>query len=165
MLDRFRAWYEDENIATEVFLAVAAKQLSNPLDIHQRVHAVQAFSQLPQAASLAAANKRVSNILSKQQHSGEASVNRSLLQESAEQSLADAVDSLTAEVEPLLKQRNYTEALTRLAKLQEPVDQFFDDVMVMCDDDALRQNRLSLLLKLRNLFLEVADISLLVPAK
>ena len=165
MLDRFRAWYEDENIATEVFLAVAAKQLSNPLDIHQRVHAVQAFSQLPQAASLAAANKRVSNILSKQQHSGGASVNRSLLQESAEQSLADAVDSLTAEVEPLLKQRNYTEALTRLAKLQEPVDQFFDDVMVMCDDDALRQNRLSLLLKLRNLFLEVADISLLVPAK
>ncbi len=164
MLERFRAWYEDENIAPEVFLSVAAKNLGNPLDIHQRVHAVQAFSQLPEAAALAAANKRVSNILAREMGIGE-DVDSTLLTDPAEKNLALELSSLNDKVQPLLAQRDYTNALKQLARLREPVDRFFDDVMVMVDDAALRSNRLTLLLQLRNLFLEVADISLLVPAK
>ena len=165
MLERFRAWYEDENIAVEVFMSVAAKQLSNPLDIHQRVQAVHAFGQLPEASALAAANKRVSNILSKQGGAIAHTIDNALLEEGAEKALADALANLAEAVKPLLAERNYTDALKQLAQLQQPVDQFFDDVMVMAEDEALRNNRLALLQQLRNLFLEVADISLLVPAK
>ncbi|MFT7300017.1 MAG: glycyl-tRNA synthetase beta chain [Porticoccus sp.] len=165
-LDRFRSWYEDENIPTEVFQAVAARQLSNPLDIHQRVQAVHAFNQLAEAAALAAANKRVSNILSKQVDSTIAvEVDNTLLVDSAEKALALSLAELTTEVKPLLQDRDYTEALKQLARLRQSVDQFFDDVMVMVDDDTLRNNRLALLQQLRNLFLEVADISLLAPSK
>lgn len=165
MLDRFRAFYEDANIPAEVFQSVTAKQLSQPLDINQRVLAVNAFSQLPQAQALAAANKRVSNILSKQNASANASVNTALLQEDAEKTLAQAVDAKAGLVAPLFAAREYTKALALLADLQQPVDAFFDSVMVMCEDPALQQNRLALLTKLRGLFLEVADISYLVPAK
>jgi len=165
MLDRFRAFYEDANIPAEVFQSVTAKQLSQPLDINQRVLAVNAFSQLPQAQALAAANKRVSNILSKQQASANTTVNTALLQETAEKTLAQAVDTKAGLVAPLFAAREYTQALAILADLQQPVDAFFDSVMVMCEDPALQQNRLALLTKLRGLFLEVADISYLVPAK
>ncbi|MEH6467706.1 MAG: glycine--tRNA ligase subunit beta, partial [Porticoccus sp.] len=166
MIERFRAWYEDENIPTEVFQAVAARQLSNPLDIHQRVQAVHAFNQLSEAAALAAANKRVSNILTKQAGSAiPAEVDNTLLVDNAEKTLALSLAELTGEVKPLQQDRDYTDVLKHLAKLRQPVDQFFDDVMVMVDDDALRNNRLALLQQLRNLFLEVADISLLAPAK
>ncbi len=165
MLDRFRAFYEDANIPAEVFQSVTAKQLSQPLDINQRVLAVNAFSQLPQAQALAAANKRVSNILSKQNASANASVNTALLQEEAEKTLAQAVEAKASLVAPLFAAREYTKALALLADLQQPVDAFFDSVMVMCEDPALQQNRLALLTRLRGLFLEVADISYLVPAK
>jgi glycyl-tRNA synthetase beta chain len=166
MIDRFRAWYEDEKIPTEVFQAVAARQLSNPLDIHQRVQAVHAFNQLSEAAALAAANKRVSNILSKQAgNTIPVNVDNTLLTDSAEKALALSLAELTSEVKPLQQDRDYTEVLRQLARLRQPVDQFFDDVMVMVDDSALRNNRLALLQQLRNLFLEVADISLLAPAK
>ncbi|MCP5172909.1 MAG: glycine--tRNA ligase subunit beta [Pseudomonadales bacterium] len=166
MLDRFKSWYEDEKIASEVFQSVAAKQLSKPLDIHQRVQAVHAFSQLPEAAALASANKRVSNILSKQSAIDTSlSINPALLEAGAEQTLAADLSVLADKVEPLLRERRYTDALTKLAQLQKPVDQFFDDVMVMTDDEAVRNNRLNLLHKLRSLFLEVADISLLAPSK
>lgn len=166
MLDRFRAWYEDEKIPTEVFQAVAARQLSNPLDIHQRVQAVHAFNQLSEAAALAVANKRVSNILSKQTNNTiPVEVDNTLLIDSAEKALALSLAELTSEVKPLQLDRDYTEVLRQLARLRQPVDQFFDDVMVMVDDDALRNNRLALLQQLRNLFLEVADISLLAPVK
>lgn len=165
MLDRFRAFYEDANIPAEVFQSVTAKQLSQPLDINQRVLAVNAFSQLPQAQALAAANKRVSNILSKQHASANASVNTTLLQEEAEKTLAQAVEAKASLVAPLFAAREYTKALALLADLQQPVDAFFDSVMVMCEDPALQQNRLALLTTLRGLFLEVADISYLVPAK
>jgi glycyl-tRNA synthetase beta chain len=166
MIDRFRSWYEDINIPTEVFQAVAARQLSNPLDIHQRVQAVHAFNQLAEASALAAANKRVSNILAKQEgNTIPAEVDNTLLADNAEKALALSLAELASEVKPLQQDRDYTDVLKQLARLRQPVDQFFDDVMVMVDDEDLRNNRLALLQQLRNLFLEVADISLLVPAK
>ena len=166
MIDRFRSWYEDENIPTEVFQAVAAKQLSNPLDIHQRVQAVHAFNQLAESSALAAANKRVSNILAKQERNTiPAKVDNKLLADSAEKNLALSLAQLASEVKPLQQDRDYADVLKQLAKLRQPVDQFFDDVMVMVDDESVRNNRLALLQQLRNLFLEVADISLLAPAK
>ncbi len=163
MLERFRAWYEEAQIPGEVFQAVSAKGVTRPLDIDQRVRAVYLFSQLPQAQSLAAANKRVSNILAKS-GAPKAGLEQSLLQEPAEQKLAAAVEAKAAKVEPLFKERDYARALTALADLQAPVDAFFDQVMVMCEDPALQNNRLALLSQLRQLFLEVADISLLAPA-
>lgn len=165
MLDRFRAFYEDANIPAEVFQSVNAKQLSQPLDINQRVLAVNEFSKLPQAQALAAANKRVSNILSKQNASTNAVVHSDLLQEDAEKNLARAISGKAELVTPLFAKREYTKALAALADLQQPVDAFFDSVMVMCEDAALQKNRLALLQQLRGLFLEVADISYLVPAK
>jgi glycyl-tRNA synthetase beta chain len=165
MLERFRAFFEDANIPAEVFQSVTAKQLSQPLDINLRVLAVNEFSKLPQAQALAAANKRVSNILAKQNAAVSTDVNAALLQEDAEKNLAQAVSAKAAVVAPLFASREYTKALAALADLQQPVDAFFDSVMVMCDDQALQQNRLALLQQLRGLFLEVADISYLVPAK
>ncbi len=165
MLERFRAFFEDANIPAEVFQSVTAKQLSQPLDINQRVLAVNEFSKLPQAQALAAANKRVSNILAKHNAALSTEVNASLLQEDAEKTLAAAVSAKAAVVAPLFAAREYTKALAALADLQQPVDAFFDSVMVMSDDPALQQNRLALLQQLRGLFLEVADISYLVPAK
>ncbi len=165
MLDRFRAMFEDAQISAEVFQAVNAKQLSQPLDIHQRVLAVNEFSKLPQAQALAAANKRVSNILAKLTTAVSAEVNPALLQEDAENALFAAITNASAQAQPLFDTRQYQAALSQLANLQGPVDAFFDSVMVMADDPALQQNRLALLAKLRGLFLEVADISYLVPAK
>jgi len=165
MLDRFRAFYEDEHIPVEVFQAVNAKKITVPLDVDQRVHAVFEFSKLPQAQSLAAANKRVANILSKLPEQVTDALNSDLLQEDAEKKLAQAVAEKTALVAPLFAERRYTQALASLADLQQPVDDFFDSVMVMCEDQRLQKNRLALLQQLRGLFLQVADISYLVPAK
>lgn len=165
MIERFRAWYEEENISAEVFLAVSAKNLSRPLDINQRVQAVHRFSQLPEASALASANKRVSNILAKQGAGSELpAVQDNLLSEPAEQELARQVAAQQKIVQPLFAARKYREGLEQLAGLRAAVDAFFDSVMVMTDDEAVRNNRLALLSQLRNLFLEVADISLLAPA-
>jgi glycyl-tRNA synthetase beta chain len=166
MIERFRAWYEEDNIPAEVFKAVSARGLSQPLDIHRRVHAVHAFSQLPQAPALAAANKRVANILGKldSAHSfGDVSAN--LLVEPEEIALSTKIDALGGQCELLLAKGEYTQALTCLADLRAPVDDFFDGVMVNAEDYALRQNRLNLVKKLRDLFLGVADISALAVAK
>ncbi|MGL6159787.1 glycine--tRNA ligase subunit beta [Microbulbifer sp.] len=165
ILERFRARYEDQGIAAEVFMAVAARNLSRPLDIDNRVQAVHAFSQLPEAQALAAANKRVSNILAKLEGPAPTEVDESLLQEDAEKALYAAIQDARTQVEPLYAEALYTEGLAGLAGLRETVDSFFDHVMVMTDDEKLRDNRLALLAQLRALFLEVADISLLVPAK
>lgn len=165
MLDRFRAWYEDAQIAPEVFMAVSAKSLSQPLDIDNRVKAVQAFSQLPAAQALAAANKRVANILAKLDRQPGSQVDAALLQEPAEQALAQALKAQQVHTAPLFANSQYAEALTSLAGLQDSVDAFFDKVMVMAEEADVRNNRLALLQQLRALFLEVADISLLVPAK
>ena len=165
MLERFRAWYEEADIPPEVFKAVSANKPSRPLDIQRRVLAVHAFSQLPEAAALAAANKRVSNILDKLEQGftfGE--VNTSLLHDPAEQLLAQRLTELGSTSESHLGAGAYREALSCLAALQGPVDAFFDQVMVNTEDSALRCNRLNLLHALRERFLRVADISqLAVP--
>ncbi len=166
MIERFRAWYEDENIPAEVFKAVSARNISRPLDIQRRVQAVHAFSQLPEAQSLAAANKRVSNILGKLDDSYRFSeVSADLLSEPQEIALSQQIERLAETCGQHLAQDEYTEALACLAGLREPVDAFFDDVMVNVEDDDLRNNRLNLLKHLRDLFLGVADISLLVVGK
>ena len=162
MIERFRAWYEEEKIPVQVFKAVSARNLSRPLDIQHRVHAVHAFTQLPEAAALAVANKRVSNILGKLEADhkfGEVSTN--LLVEPQEKVLAEQLKALTETCRRHLDGNEYTEALACLAILREPVDAFFDGVMVNAEDAALRDNRLNLLRELRDLFLQVADISLL----
>jgi glycyl-tRNA synthetase beta chain len=167
IIERMRALCLDDNISAETFNAVAAKQLSVPLDIQQRALAVHHFAQLPEAASLAAANKRVSNILSKSavEMTVPSAVDTALLQEADEKTLAAALAEKQQQVSPLLAQRDYSGTLSALASLREPVDAFFDGVMVMADDAALRNNRLALLAQLRALFLQVADISQLVPDK
>ncbi|HMY39569.1 MAG TPA: glycine--tRNA ligase subunit beta, partial [Marinagarivorans sp.] len=162
ILERLASVYSDQGISPEIYQAVSAKALSNPLDIHHRIQAVAAFSQLPQAASLASANKRVSNILAKLPEAPADAINPSLLQLPAEQALAAALSQAQADVGPLLQDGEYQTALTQLASLQAPVDAFFTDVMVMADDLALRNNRLALLQQLRDLFWQVADISCLV---
>ncbi|KZY79760.1 glycine--tRNA ligase subunit beta, partial [Oleiphilus sp. HI0069] len=161
MLERFRAWYQDENVSAEVFLAVNARRPTRPVDFDQRIKAVSNFLGLEAASALSAANKRVSNILAKNKGELADQVDQSKLIEQAEKDLAAQVDSLAKTVTPLFDQGNYQAALTELSSLQKVVDQFFEDVMVMADDEALKNNRLALLSQLRELFLRVADISLL----
>ena len=162
MIERFRAWYEEEKIPVQVFKAVSARNLSRPLDIQHRVHAVHAFTQLPEATALAAANKRVSNILGKLEADHQfGEVSTSLLVEPQEKALAEQLKALTETCRRHLDDNEYTEALACLAILREPVDAFFDGVMVNAEDAELRDNRLNLLRDLRDLFLQVADISLL----
>ncbi|MDX1755949.1 MAG: glycine--tRNA ligase subunit beta [Marinobacter sp.] len=165
MLERFRAHYDEQGIGAEVYLAVHARRPTRPLDFDRRVKAVEAFRQLPEAQALAAANKRVSNILTKQGGDGVGeAVDSSLLQDAAEKALAEQVAAQADRVLPLFEQGDYAAALSSLASLRAPVDSFFDEVMVMADDKAIRNNRLALLNRLRNLFLRVADISLLPTA-
>jgi glycyl-tRNA synthetase beta chain len=162
MLDRFSAWYKDQGIATEVFQAVRALGVTNALDINDRVQAVNLFSGMNEAQALAAANKRVSNILAKNGgDSVSAEINTSLLSEDAEKTLAQQVAAKQTEVQPLLADAKYKEALSSLADLRDAVDAFFDNVMVMADDEAVKNNRLALLKQLQGLFIAIADISLL----
>ncbi|WGE87170.1 glycine--tRNA ligase subunit beta [Actinobacillus equuli subsp. haemolyticus] len=160
MLGRFRAWYQDEGIAVDVIQAVLARRPTKPADFDARVRAVSHFRTLDSAEALAAANKRVSNILAKADIAiGE--VNSTACVEPAEKALAEAVLGLRTEVQPLLAKGEYTAVLDKLASLRQPVDSFFDNVMVNAEDPALRQNRLAILNTLQGLFLQVADISLL----
>lgn len=160
MLGRFRAWYQDEGIAVDVIQAVLARRPTRPADFDARVRAVSHFRTLDSAEALAAANKRVSNILAKADAAiGE--INLTACVEPAEKALAEAVLALRTEVQPLIAQGDYTTVLDKLANLRAPVDSFFDNVMVNAEDPALRQNRLAILNTLQGLFLQVADISVL----
>ncbi|HFQ4945445.1 TPA: glycine--tRNA ligase subunit beta [Vibrio vulnificus] len=161
MLGRFRAWYQDEGFSVDIIQAVLARRPTKPADFDQRVKAVSHFRELEAAESLAAANKRVGNILAKFDGELAADIDLALLQEDAEKALAESVEVMTEALEPAFATGNYQEALSKLADLREPVDAFFDNVMVMADDEALKKNRLTLLNNLRNLFLQIADISLL----
>ena len=160
MLGRFRAWYQDEGIAVDVIQAVLARRPTRPADFDARVRAVSHFRTLDSAEALAAANKRVSNILAKADAAiGE--INLTACVEPAEKALAEAVLALRTEVQPLIAKGDYTAVLDKLANLRAPVDSFFDNVMVNAEDPVLRQNRLAILNTLQGLFLQVADISVL----
>ncbi|MGF1870910.1 glycine--tRNA ligase subunit beta [Photobacterium indicum] len=160
MLGRFRAWYQDEGHSVDVILAVLALRPTQPADFDKRVKAVSHFRSLDAAESLAAANKRVGNILAKFDGELPLAVDSSLLIEDAEKALAEKVEAMIAALAPVFAEGNYQQALSELATLREPVDAFFDNVMVMADDEKLKVNRLTMLNLLRNEFLKVADISL-----
>jgi len=161
LMARFRSWYQDKGISVDVILAVLARHPTSPADFDSRIKAVAHFRTLEQASALAAANKRVSNILAKVEGDIPTGVDASLLTENAEKALAEKLDELKPLLEPLFAQANYQQALELLAGLRESIDTFFEDVMVMADDEALKNNRLALLSNLREQFLHIADISLL----
>lgn len=163
ILERMRFWYLDQGINAETFAAVLASGATEPLDFDQRLQAVLQFQTLPESKSLAAANKRVSNILKKSalEDASAHKINRKLFEFEIEGELADQLNQTSSQVNDLYKQANYTQALSELATLKDPVDIFFDNVLIMVDDEKVRANRLALLSELRRLFTRVADISLL----
>jgi glycyl-tRNA synthetase beta chain len=163
MMERLRAYYVEgagQLVApVEAFEAVYARRPASALDFHQRIEAVVLFSNLPAAESLAAANKRVANILRQASVSDLRIADRAQMSEPEETRLFDALVKLREEIEPLIDRRDYRTALERLATLREPVDEFFDKVLVMDEDPGLRENRLALLSQMRHLFLYIADLS------
>ena len=161
MLGRFRSWYQELGYSIDTIQAVLARRPTQPADFDARVKAVTHFRSLEEAQALAAANKRVSNILSKSEEKLADSVLASVLKTPEEVKLATHVVVLQDKLAPMFAERNYQEALVELASLREVVDEFFANVMVMDEDPAVRNNRLTLLSQLRELFLKVADISLL----
>lgn len=161
ILGRFRAWYQDEGYAIDTIQAVLACRPTKPADFDARVKAVSHFRTLESAQSLAAANKRVQNILSKVEGELPEHIDLALCKEAQEITLAERVLELQRELQPLFEKGDYQTALDQLAGLRESVDNFFDNVMVNVEDAKLRQNRLALLKNLRDLFFKVADISLL----
>jgi len=161
ILARFKAWYAEQGIATGVVQAVAVNRPTRPADFAARVEAVKSFNTLESAEALAAANKRVANILAKNVFKEELSINKALLIEPAEIALASSLESVEVRIRPLLSQSDYTNALVILAELRQPIDAFFENVMVMAEDESVKRNRLTLLSRLRGLFLCCADISVL----
>ena len=161
IFDRLRARYEDEGIDVATYLSVRALKPGSALDFDQRVQAVQAFRKLPEAEALAAVNKRVSNLLGKAEGAIAAQVEPKYFDNANEFSLYSAIQQADQAVGPMAATRQYSEALARLAALREPVDAFFEAVMVNAEDANVRANRYALLSRLRGLFLGVADISLL----
>ena len=165
IMDRLRAYYQDQGVSHDVIDAVSAMQVESPLDFEQRVKAVSTFKTLPEAVPLAAANKRIANLLKKLEGgTTEATVDSSLFVEPQEQALYNAVEAQQSKLQPLLADKDYTQALSSLAAIRPEVDAFFDGVMIMSDDESLKTNRLALLNALRSLFLEVADLSSLQGA-
>nr|WP_218058373.1 glycine--tRNA ligase subunit beta [Gilliamella apicola] len=161
MQGRFRAWYQEKGFAIDTIQAVLAINPTKPADFDTRVNAVTHFRTLPEASSLAEANKRVSNILSKSENAIPENINASLLETGAESELAMQIAILTDKLAPYFTEGRYQDALIELASLKAPIDTFFEKVMVMVDDEKIKLNRLALLKKLQNLFLKVADISIL----
>jgi glycyl-tRNA synthetase beta chain len=159
MIERLRAYYLDRDVLVDVFDAVSALRPSRPLDFDKRIKAVGAFRALPEAESLAAANKRVGNILKKSKVTADNKISKELFEEDAEKTLYDELGSLSAAVEPLFADGDYETALRQLSSLRKPVDDFFDSVMVMADDEKIKNNRIALLNQMSSLFLRVADMS------
>ena len=161
ILERLRTWYHDQDIAYDIFDAVIAVAKTNLADLDLRIHAIKAFIILPQAEAFIAANKRIRNILKNQNNFDKLPVvNESLLAETAELELYNAMLKLEPDLNSMLKQREYKKYLSLLAGLQSKIDVFFDNVMVMADDQTVRANRLALLVQLRSMFIGVADLSL-----
>lgn len=159
---RFRAWYQDQDISVDVIQAVLERKPTSPMDFDDRVRAVQHFKSLEACNALAAANKRVSNILAKSGETfSDTTTDSSLFESTFENMLDDAINEQATAIEPLIAVGQYKDALTSLATLRQVTDEFFDNVMVMSDNDSVKQNRLKLLTRLQGLFLKTADISLL----
>lgn len=161
VIERLRSHYADVGVETRVFDAVAALRPRVLADFDSRIQAARTFAALPEASALAAANKRIGNILKKLAAPVTAEVDPALFEVPAEHALFEAWQSIQGDIESFAQQRNYTALLQRLAKLHAPIDAFFDGVMVMSEDPRQRDNRLALLSTLRMAFLRVADISLL----
>lgn len=159
MMDRLRSYYVDQGVGRDLFEAVLSRRPTQPRDFDLRLRAVEAFRKLPQAESLAAANKRIANILKKVDGTIPVEIDQSLLLEVSEQRLFEALSELTDVVTPLFYAGDYGTALTELATLQTAVDLFFDQVMVMAEDQAIRNNRIALLNGLHGLFMQAADLS------
>jgi glycyl-tRNA synthetase beta chain len=161
MLGRFRTWYQEEGHSVDTIQAVLARRPTRPADFNARMRAVSHFRTLDEAASLAAANKRVSNLLGKFEGQVAAQADAALFETDAERTLAAAIAEAERDAAPLAEARRYGAALERLASLRAPVDAFFDEVLVNAEDERVRANRYALLAHLRGLFLGIADISVL----
>jgi len=164
IMERLRAYYQDQNVGMDVVDAVSALNIHSPIDFDHRVKAVNTFKELPEAVPLAAANKRIANILKKLDKTPDTTINAHLFVEAQESALNEAIALQQNKVAPLLANNAYTDALSSLAAIRPEVDAFFDGVMIMSDDEALKNNRLALLTSLRGLFLQVADLSSLQGA-
>ncbi|WP_281559034.1 glycine--tRNA ligase subunit beta [Thalassomonas sp. RHCl1] len=161
VMGRFRAFYQEQDIAVDVIQSVLAKKPTAPVDFDKRVKAVSYFRSLAEAETLAAANKRVGNILAKFDGELYPEFKAELASEAAERELAATFEDIKGKIAPLMADKDYQAALTELALLKAPIDSFFDSVMVMTDDEAVKTNRLTLLNEIRNSFFAIADISLL----
>lgn len=162
MLERLKPWYQEQQIAPDVIAAVNALAITQPYDIHRRIQAVQHFKRQPEAEALSIANKRVSNLLAKYESAIVAkTIDPSLFEHAVEKQLAEAIAAQQKTILSLSQAGNYGDVLTNLAQLREPVDKYFDGVLIMTDNERVRDNRLLLLKQLRDLFLHVADIALL----
>jgi glycyl-tRNA synthetase beta chain len=159
IMERLRAYYKDQGITVDVIEAIASVNPQRPLDFDQRLKAVNTFRKLDAAEPLAAANKRIGNILKKLDGNIPDTIETALLVEEAEKALYQTIIDQTEKVTPLFNEAKYTEALSSLATLRDDIDNFFDHVMVMVEDEALKNNRLALLKQMRGLFLHIADIS------
>jgi glycyl-tRNA synthetase beta chain len=161
VLDRLRGYYADKGFTGAQFDAVAELKPASLRDFDRRLQAIGEFARLPEAEALAAANKRIRNILRKAEATIPGHVDPQLLAEAAEQALHAALNTAVADTDPMLAARDYVGVLKRLAALRVPVDAFFDGVMVMADDPAVRDNRLALLKRLADRFAAVAEVALL----
>ena len=159
IIERLRSYFLDRDIAVDVIDSVLANRPTSPKDIAARIEALCSFRKLPNAESLAAANKRIRNILKKIDRDSIGQVNKDLFKENAESDLNHALEKLTKDVESLFQKHEYEQALNKLANLRQPVDTFFDDVMVMDKDESLKTNRIALLARIDTLFMHVADFS------
>ena len=161
VFDRLRARYEDEGVDVSVYLSVRSLQPCSALDLDQRVQAVQAFRKLPDADALTSVNKRVSNILSKSDSVVNSEVDPGMFSDAKEFSLNSAISKAESTLKPMIEKRKYAEALAHLATLRDPVDAFFEAVMINSQDALVRKNRYAMLARLRGLFINIADISML----
>ncbi len=159
ILDRLRNYFAEQKISGSVVEAVLAVRPNQPTDIQHRIGAVTTFKNLPQAAALASANKRIANILRKSGIEGSASIDETLLHDPAECALANRVEVVSAAADGFIRTADYGAYLKVLAELRDPIDLFFDEVMVMCDDANVRDNRIALLNRIHGLFTRVADIA------
>ena len=157
--DRYRAYFSDRDIPIDVINSVLANNPTHPNDVAAKVKALVEFRKLPNAQALAVANRRIRNILKKIDHSEINQIDSSLFKEDAENNLHLALEKMSNDVEELFAKHEYEQALNTLANLRKPVDDFFDDVMVMDKDETLKANRIALLAKIDSLFMQVADLS------